>query len=97
MNTYKHGFKDQRVKRITIRFFLLGLVCVAVVGMGLGVFLGGNVATIPSYEGKTLDQWLEMKGGIEPLPDEAQEAVRHMGTNALPRLLELLAHKFGCM
>jgi len=48
---------------------------------------------VPIYEGKTLDQWLEMKGGIEPLPDEAREAVRKIGTNAIPHLLALMEHE----
>jgi hypothetical protein len=56
----------------------------------------------PSYKGKTLDQWLEgyytaSEDPLTGLPTrqdhDRADAIRAMGTNALPRLLELTAFK----
>jgi hypothetical protein len=50
----------------------------------------------PSYQGKTLNQWLEAsivwteKGASWNMPEEAVTAIREMGTNALPMLLQML-------
>ncbi len=50
----------------------------------------------PSYQGRTLNQWLEAsivwteKGARWNMPEEAETAIREMGTNALPTLLQML-------
>ena len=48
----------------------------------------------PSYRGKRLGEWLKEKKKAEPgFTKEAEEALRQMGTNAIPALLERLAYR----
>jgi len=54
----------------------------------------------PSYQGKKLSEWLEMysgamHAGFEKSPGrlEAEDAVRHIGTNAIPLLLEWVRYE----
>lgn len=61
--------------------------------MSVGVWLIAARSAVPSFNGRTLDDWLSEKEGIAPISDEAAAAIRNMGTNALPRLLELLSHE----
>jgi HEAT repeat protein len=89
MNTDNQTSSPKPRRRKILRIAVVGLLVVLLVGF----VVSRSQTPMPSYSGKTLDQWLEMKGGIEPLPDEAAAAVRQMGTNALPRLLELLTHE----
>lgn len=46
----------------------------------------------PSYQGKSLGEWLKMRRGYD-LSTNAVEAVRNMGTNAIPALLARLDYK----
>jgi len=52
----------------------------------------------PQYQGKTLSQWLNMyeargfaRGGTPREKDQAADAIRHIGTNALPLLVTWLS------
>jgi|GEM_PF-3395183 len=69
------------IGRICLIFFLLSCC--------------GKCWAEPSYQGKTLSAWLDDYGagpkGYKPSP-QADEALRHIGTEAAPFLLELL-HK----
>lgn len=47
----------------------------------------------PSYGGKPLGDWLLAQDNGDMFSKEAQDALRHMGTNALPALLRRLAYK----
>lgn len=45
----------------------------------------------PTYRGKSLSYWLELSGrGVGGGEAEAEVAVRHIGTNAIPTLLRLI-------
>lgn len=92
MDLNKHASQEFSKRFRFLKFCLLGLFLIVVAGVGTERFWKNNKAPVPSYNGKTLDQWLEMKFGIAPLPEEAQLAIREIGTNALPRLLELIEH-----
>jgi hypothetical protein len=64
--------------------------------LGLVWFLAGQLPPNPVYHGKALARWLETYdpsspfGRGSPQWREADEAVRHIGTNALPMLLQML-------
>jgi hypothetical protein len=53
----------------------------------------------PIYQGKTLSEWLKLYNGPEnpvgqfPRANEAADAVRHIGTDALPFLLNWIDHE----
>jgi HEAT repeat protein len=47
----------------------------------------------PSYEGKSLGEWLAMRRNLSELSTNAVEALRAMGTNVLPALLTRLTYK----
>src|SRR5262245_35579097 len=50
----------------------------------------------PKYQGRTLSEWIQDSAprlSPEPETTRAIEAVRHIGTNGLPSLLEWLNHK----
>lgn len=91
MNTDRHGLELRRSKQGLRRICaVVVFLVVAVIG---SMILTSSRTYVPTACGKTLDVWLSEKIGIEPLSDEAAEAIRSMGTNALPRLLELLGHE----
>jgi hypothetical protein len=45
----------------------------------------------PEYNGVTLSKWLERYNGVKKA--EATEAIRHIGTNALPFLVRWIQHE----
>ena len=48
----------------------------------------------PTYQGRSLDSWLrDFEGGLPGASWEAAEAVRHMGTNAVPVLIARVSHR----
>jgi hypothetical protein len=54
----------------------------------------------PSYNGKTLTEWIYSLGGrpgwpAQPFDDERVKAIKHFGENAVPRLLEFIAASDG--
>ncbi|MBI3850319.1 MAG: hypothetical protein HY298_08530 [Verrucomicrobia bacterium] len=68
--------------------FLFGIVAAAI---SLHGFLRQRE---PKYQGKTLTAWLKVGGHGEGLEDKpAIEAVRKMGTNAIPFLLDMVRAK----
>ena len=46
----------------------------------------------PNYRGKPLGEWLKTRDREGKFSTDAEEALRHMGTNALPALLERLVY-----
>jgi hypothetical protein len=67
----------------------IAIVVVAVTILGL-LFCSLR-PTEPEYEGKSLTTWLRSyEPDGEEMPAQVQHAIRQMGTNALPRLLEVL-------
>ena len=76
------------------RRIYLGLVV-----LGFGVVVAGLVLVFipsrePSYGGKRLSVWVEMYA-TPPRKSEADNAIRHIGTNALPYLLEWIRYEPG--
>lgn len=75
-----------KVRRKLGLFFALGLVVAAAVFWGLHL-----QPREPVYQGKRLREWID---GTDEGSDEqikaAQEAVRHIGTNALPALIQMI-------
>ncbi len=64
-----------------------------------GVVLISAVLTLlsrnrePTYKGRRLSEWMRLRATISPPPgqtEEAADAIRHIGTNALPLLLALI-------
>ncbi len=47
----------------------------------------------PDYQGKPLSHWLALYDELGPSDDQADAAVRQIGTNAIPTLLRLLKEK----
>jgi hypothetical protein len=48
----------------------------------------------PSYKGKSLRDWLDQyEIRLGQFDSEAADAIRHMGTNAVPDLLKYVAHE----
>src|SRR6266851_1788528 len=47
----------------------------------------------PSYQGRSLSQWLEVTGQFSPEGTPVDEAIRHIGTNALPCLFRWIRGK----
>jgi len=70
----------------------LGLLLVLAVGVVAGVLaLVFRPVPEPRYGGKKLSEWVEELPGYAPTgKSEAAQAVRHIGTNAIPFLLEWL-------
>lgn len=46
----------------------------------------------PSYNGKPLSEWLKQRHDGFAFSPQAEDAIRHLGTNAIPSLLERLAY-----
>ncbi len=78
-----------------LRPYLLSLGVIAVCSIALAYFLWS--AEEPVCQGKSLSAWLadlRWTGGSQH--DRAAEAIRQIGTNGLPRLVELLgSHRFS--
>jgi hypothetical protein len=49
----------------------------------------------PRYEGRSLSEWIDLAGGVDPtIPEPAvADAIRHIGTNALPWLVRWLRYE----
>jgi len=70
------------------RRYLLVTLLIAVLGFASWLLLRPDPE--PSYQGKPLSYWLEgLALGSTP-PAQANEAVRQIGTNAIPTLLRML-------
>ncbi|MDB6019136.1 MAG: domain containing protein [Pedosphaera sp.] len=71
------------------------IICFLLLGLGLGIGLSGWLGRRePKYQGRTLSGWLELGArGVPKAGDNVQEAMRHMGTNSLPFLLEMVRAK----
>jgi HEAT repeat protein len=78
-----------------LRFVLLILVAVFTIALFLW---RAGVRREPTYNGKTLTHWAEQYGsnnwraGGKSSAQEAQRAIRQIGTNGIPYLLELMRH-----
>jgi hypothetical protein len=72
-------------------------------GIVIVVILAVLVATValvcfsperePSYGGRSLSQWLQVPGKFSPEGTRVDEAIRHIGTNALPCLFRWIRAK----
>jgi hypothetical protein len=70
------------------------LVAAGAVAVLTVVFLLWPREREPSYQGKKLSEWLILSEGLDsPQTKAAQEAVRHIGTNAIPVLLDWLDYE----
>jgi hypothetical protein len=80
-------------KRRIIWLLIAGAV---LVGMLVAVF--SNRGREPEYRGKKLSEWVERYGmantfSLRSPKSEAQAAIRHFGTNAIPYLLNWMAYE----
>ena len=57
-------------------------------GKAVAVAISGE----PSCGGKTLREWLQTRDGVD-LSSEARRAIREIGTNAVPALLQMLTYR----
>ena len=76
------------------RIFLIVLLVLVICGLGLVLFLSHEPPE-PTYHGKPLSAWLESYFGggsvIGAWPNpETDEAIRQIGTNAIPTMLKML-------
>jgi HEAT repeat protein len=73
------------------RWVYIALAIVLVVIAGVGVWQGLRERE-PVYQGRRLNVWLEIlhREKLAHLDDRAKQAIRHIGTNALPVLIERL-------
>jgi len=84
-----------RIRRRAIAITLPVLVALAVVAFAYAVLCRKSIPE-PSYAGENLSEWLELyrrperNGGV---PTAAERAVRSVGTNALPCLLEWIRYE----
>src|ERR1043166_4356748 len=74
------------------------LLGVGLMGLAMAVIVFVSRESEPSYEGKKLSQWISQLDPSRPeittqARHEAQDALRHMGTNALPYLIEWLQYE----
>jgi HEAT repeat protein len=54
--------------------------------------LESQFADEPGYAGRTLGEWLKAHDGEGKFSEDAEQALRHMGTNAIPSLLKRLLY-----
>lgn len=75
------------------RILLIAGAAFIICGLALVLYIS-HESSEPVYQGKALSYWLtaysSRQGQPAPKSDAADEAIRHMGTNCLPRLLRLL-------
>jgi HEAT repeat protein len=79
--------------RLRYRIGFVGLLVVVAAAL-----LWAGRSREPSYQGKRLSQWMDVLVPSDDAPDDAShkqatEAIRHIGTNALPFLLAELQYK----
>ncbi|NDA66151.1 MAG: hypothetical protein EB141_04290 [Verrucomicrobia bacterium] len=92
MSTDEQSGKDTKPAS-SAKFWLKSAMVIVVVGLLLTWGWMPKGPREPEYAGRTLTQWLEHldKHGDDPkVSDECDEAVRQIGTNALPVLLQIL-------
>jgi hypothetical protein len=76
------------------RRIVVVLAACVLVGIGVVAFWPGERE--PEYNGKKLSEWVWMERHTPPENEEAKvaaEAVRHIGTNALPSVLRWIGYK----
>jgi hypothetical protein len=70
------------------------LLTSAIVVVGLGFVLFGDRENQPQYQGRSLSSWLAIYDDLDPTTfEEAEKAVRHIGTNALPYLVRWIQYE----
>jgi len=60
------------------------------IGLNLGIVFVALSPREPEFQGRSLNEWLQDYGKSQALNNNANEAFRQMGTNALPRLLAII-------
>ena len=76
-------------KRLRLILILLAVILLGCVAL---LFIG---PTEPSYHGKTLTKWLAQAEASNTWDEESAQAIRQIGTNAIPTLLRLVAAHDG--
>ncbi len=92
MSTGEQGGSDPQ-PIAPAKFWLKSALVIVAVGILLALAWTPKGPREPEYAGRTLTQWLEHlenNGGDPKVSDECEDAVRQIGTNALPVLLQLL-------
>jgi hypothetical protein len=70
------------------------LLLLAALGLAVGAYVLFIRDDEPTYEGRTLSEWLaDFGNGDRPLPPEAQDAIRRIGGKAVPQLLHLIEYQ----
>jgi len=77
---------------VSRRRILFILIAAAVVAVAFVAAFNSSGPKEPSYNGKTLSQWIDLAYS-SPQAGEADDALRHIGTNAIPCLLDWLAYQ----
>src|SRR6266704_3356201 len=73
------------------RFYLLLIGVLAVIGVLVAVVSGPRE---PEYNGVKLSEWVDGLGAADSVrPRVAEEAIRHIGADALPFLLKWIQEK----
>ena len=81
---------SSRVRTILQR----GLLLLMLLGLGYWAWNRSRPPPVPTYEGKTLAQWIEDLGGSDyTVSDRAAEALVRAGPDAVPVLLEAGKHR----
>jgi hypothetical protein len=75
------------------RPWLIGALAVGVLLALVLAFRGGRSPLEPVYQGRRYSAWLDEAPGTQPRNLAAQAALRAIGTNAIPFLLEQLTYK----
>ena len=83
-----HAFVTMKRKKGII------LLTGAIVVVGLCFVVFGDRESQPEYQGRSLSSWLAVYDDLDPTTfEQAEEAVLHIGTNALPCLLRWIQYE----
>jgi hypothetical protein len=85
-NTSNQARLGGRIRNCLARFFTASVL--------LTILIGNGCSTEPVWKGRSLSAWLgDLKDVDQSRSDAAEEALKHIGTNAIPFLRERLASK----
>lgn len=74
-----------------VKTFRRAVVLILIVATVAAILPGALRSHEPSYQGRPLSAWLtDLEEGTDEKAQFAKEAVRHMGTNAIPPLLRMM-------
>jgi len=87
---FRSNFADSRHRGMKEHRLRFAFVTCALIALCFLLFRPGK----PRYQGRSLDSWVKdfhLVGGEQH--EKAKVAVRHMGTNALPKLIKMLRYE----